>query len=185
MLSTQADTAQPSEVERLIGTAVSQALQQKNVATDAVIHGLFSRENLEPGIKTIADVWKILPYENYVITGELTPEQLIAALTEMPFTGPRRGPSLIGLRFRVDAGSTKIIGVEKSDGQPLERSRRYRVAMNTYDASGAGQRMMRLRAIMTDPAAKAQIHRVQTREALISFLAGKGNVGVNKRDLIS
>ncbi len=186
MFSTQAAPGQPSDVERLIGTAVTQALQQKGVMTDAVIHGLFSQQNLEPGLKTIADVWKILPYENYVITGEMTPEQLMAALSEMPITGQRRGPSLIGLRFKMSPDAVpQIVGVESSDGQPLDRTRRYLVAMNTYDASGAGQRMMKLRAIMSEPSTKAQIHRVQTREALISFLSGKGSAGVGRRDVMS
>ncbi len=186
MFSTQARAGQPSEVERLIGTAVSRALQQKGVKIDAVMHGLFSQDNLQPGLKTIADIWKILPYENYVITGELTPVQIMAALSEMPVSGQRRGPSLIGLCFKMSPeASPKIAGVESSDGNPLEPSRRYRVAMNTYDASGAGQRLMKLRAIMLEPDSKTQIHRVQTREALISFLSERGSPGVSKQDLMS
>jgi hypothetical protein len=36
---------------------------------------------------------------------------------------------------------------------------------------------------MSEPASQARIHKVQTREALISFLSEKGSAGVGKKDL--
>ncbi len=53
---------QPSDVERLIGSAMMAALRKREVEIDAVAHGLFDdKHSLAPGAKTVADAWAVLP----------------------------------------------------------------------------------------------------------------------------
>src|SRR5882724_307630 len=58
----------PSEVERLIGTAISEMLLERSVPIDGVMHGTFDdKADLVAGPKTVNDVWNIIPYENYIV----------------------------------------------------------------------------------------------------------------------
>jgi 2',3'-cyclic-nucleotide 2'-phosphodiesterase (5'-nucleotidase family) len=58
---------QPSDTERLIGSAMIAALRKGSVEVDAVVHGLFdNKHQLAPGMKTVADAWTVLPYENQI-----------------------------------------------------------------------------------------------------------------------
>src|SRR5260370_4526732 len=59
----------PSDVERLIGAAISEALVDRNVPVDGVMHGAFDdRAGLVAGPKTLNDLWNLIPYENYIVT---------------------------------------------------------------------------------------------------------------------
>src|SRR5262245_7916507 len=56
----------PSAIEKLIGAAITEVLQERNVAVDGVIHGVFDdNANMVAGPKTVNDIWNVIPYENY------------------------------------------------------------------------------------------------------------------------
>lgn len=171
------------EVERLIGTAIRAALAERGVRVDGVLHGRFSKADLPAGPKSVGDTWKIIPYENFVLTADLTLPQLFEVMNEV-FGSNRAERNLIGLRVKLEesGSSPRVAAIEDLNGNALDNSRAYRIAMNTYDASSAGQRLMRLRSIVAASAANSKIHHVQTREALIRFLSKEG--GVSKADLL-
>jgi hypothetical protein len=56
-----------------------------------------------------------------------------------------------------------------ADGRPLDPSRRYRIAMNTFDASSGGHRFMKLRQMLSRPEARQTFYPVQSRDALIAY----------------
>jgi hypothetical protein len=56
-----------------------------------------------------------------------------------------------------------------ADGQPLDLSKRYRIAFNTFDSRSAGHRFMKLRDLLERPDAKCAFHPVQTRDAVIDY----------------
>ncbi len=61
----------PSEIERLIGAAIMEALLERSVPVDGVMHGVFDEKaNMVAGPKTVSDIWNVIPYENYVVTAE-------------------------------------------------------------------------------------------------------------------
>src|SRR5207248_643880 len=67
----------PSDIEKLIGAAITESLLERNVAIDGVIHGVFdSGAQLVAGLKTINDIWNIIPYENFVVTATLSPDEI-------------------------------------------------------------------------------------------------------------
>jgi 5'-nucleotidase / UDP-sugar diphosphatase len=186
-LSAQASFGRPSDVERLIASSIFAALEERGVTLDAVWHGVFTREALTAGPKTVRDIWSVIPYENFIITGEITPDELIAAITETYRNSRTPSRSLIGMRlkFSESGNPTDILAIEDRTGRPLDRGKRYRIAMNTYDASSGGGRMLKLRDIMRTPDARATIHPVQSREALVGFLSKHGDNGVRKSDLLA
>ena len=60
----------PSEIERLIGVAIMEALLERSVQVDGAMHGAFDEKaNLVAGAKTVRDIWNVIPFENYVVTG--------------------------------------------------------------------------------------------------------------------
>lgn len=169
-LTVHAPPGEPSEVERLIAAAITDALAQRGVALDGVFHGLFDDEHVfKKGPKTIADIWEILPYENFLVTGELTLEELRSVMDEVMQS--RSSRSLVGFRLSVEGQGSdrRLTSLTLANGRPPERARRYRIAFNTFDAASGGHRFMKLRALLDRPKAKRTFHPVQTREALIDY----------------
>jgi 2',3'-cyclic-nucleotide 2'-phosphodiesterase (5'-nucleotidase family) len=160
----------PSEVERLIGAAVMEALSSRGIAVDAVFHGLFDDEhNFTAGPKTVSDIWNVLPYENYLVTAGLTLDEIKVVMEEAYTSHENR--SLIGFDIRT-AGrghERRVTSITLPGGQPVDRGKRYVIGFNTFDSRSGGHRFMKLRALLETPAARCTLHPVQTRDALIDY----------------
>ena len=162
---------QPSDVEKLIGAAIMEALLERNVSVDAAMHGVFDdNAQLVAGPKTVNDIWNVIPYENYIVTAQLSPDEIKAVMEEVYAGRERR--SLLGFEVKLDGrGSTrKIASMTLADSSPLERGKKYVIAFNSFDARSAGHHFMKLRALLETPAASCVMHPVQTRDALIDYL---------------
>jgi 2',3'-cyclic-nucleotide 2'-phosphodiesterase/3'-nucleotidase len=159
-------TGQPSDIEMLIGNAIAEALGGRGVKVDGVFHGVFDESrDLSPGPKTVADIWGILPFENYIVTAELTADELRSIMEEVYAIHDSR--SLIG--FKVRAADGKIVSLTRSDGSALHRGSKYVIAFNTFDSRSAGHRFMKLRSILENAGSNCVFHDVQTRDALIDY----------------
>src|SRR5947208_16370164 len=67
----------PSDVERLIGAAIGEALVERDVPVDGVMHGAFDDQaGLVAGPKTLNDIWTLIPYEKHVVTAQLSAEEI-------------------------------------------------------------------------------------------------------------
>src|SRR5213079_251088 len=119
--------------------------------------------------KTVNDIWNVLPYENYIVTAELSPEEIKAVLEEVYASHERR--SLLGFEVKTEVRGydRRIISMALADGRPLDRGKKYVVAFNTFDSRSAGHHFMKLRALLETPAANCTLHQVQTRDALIDY----------------
>ncbi len=169
-LSATIRSDEPTDVERLIGAAIVESLGERGVKVDAALHGLFDETAaMSAGTKTIDDVWKIIPYENYLVTAELTAGDLTAVMEETYATRERR--SLLGMNVRAtgEGIARRVAAITTRDGIPLDTSRRYTVAFNTFDSRSAGHRFMRLRGLLDNAEAHCQAHDVQTRDAVIEY----------------
>jgi hypothetical protein len=62
------------------------------------------------------------------------------------------------------------------DGRPLEGSKRYLIALNSFDARSAGHHFMKLRALLETSSANCVMHPVQTRDALIDYFRRRKTV---------
>jgi 5'-nucleotidase / UDP-sugar diphosphatase len=174
----------PSDIERLIATAIAEGLAERGTRVDGVLHGSFSRNDLQAGPKTAGDFWRVIPYENFVITGELTPGEIREVMEEAGRGAAPRSLTGLLIKYEETGNPPKIAAIEDREGRPLQADKRHTIAMNTYDASSGGNRFPRLRAIMRSAAARAVIHPVQTREALIAFVSKRGEAGVTRADLL-
>ena len=118
--------SEPSDVEKLIGAAITESLQQRGMRVDGVMHGSFDPEHdLPAGRKTVRDIWKILPFENYVVTGELTADEIRSVMDEVFQNHENR--ALVGFAIRAEGSGAdrRITSLTLGDGRPLERSRKY------------------------------------------------------------
>jgi 5'-nucleotidase / UDP-sugar diphosphatase len=160
----------PSDIERLIGASVSEALRENGMPVDGVMHGVFDeKSDLVAGPKTVNDIWNVIPYENYVVTAEISPEEIKAVMEEVYTSHERR--NLLGFEVKTEGRSydRRITSITLDDGRPLDREKRYVIAFNTFDSRSAGHHFMKLRTLLETPAVNCTLHQVQTRDALIDY----------------
>lgn len=169
-LSVHSRNGEPSDVERLIGAAIIECLNDRGTRVDGALHGLFENRNeVAAGAKTVNDIWTIIPYENYLVTAELTPEEIKAVMEETYASREQR--SLLGLNVRtVGVGpDRRVQSIVLDNGTPLERDRRYVIALNTFDSRSGGHRFMKLRSLLEKSVTNCRPHEVQTRDTLIDY----------------
>ena len=160
----------PSEIEKLIGAAIMEALRERNVAVDGVMHGVFDEiASLVAGPKTVNNIWDVIPYENYIVTAELSSDEIKAVMEEVYASHERR--NLLGFQVKLEGRGSdcKITSMTLQDGHLLERSKKYLIAFNSFDSRSAGHHFMKLRSFLETPSAKCVMHPVQTRDALIDY----------------
>ena len=160
----------PSDIEKLIGTAITEALGDRNIAVDGVMHGVFDENaNFVAGPKTVNDIWNVIPYENYVVTAQLSSDELKAVMEEVYASHERR--NLLGFDVKLEGrgADCRITSMTMEDGPPLERGRKYVIALNSFDSRSAGHHFMKLRALLESSSANCVMHPVQTRDALIDY----------------
>ena len=160
---------EPSEVEALIGAAILEALRERSTAVDGAMHGVFDQKNFVAGPKTLNDIWNLIPFENYVVTAELTPEEIKTVMEEV--YASREPRNLLGFEIETEGSGyeRRIAAVRLADGGTLERDKRYLIAFNTFDSRSAGHRFMRLRALLETAPTRCTFHPVQTRDAVIDY----------------
>ena len=147
--------------------AFASAMKRGGIEVDGVYHGTFGSGGLEQGEVSVADCWRVLPYENLLITLDLNAEELRIILEE---ESENRSSDRVLWPFEiVRKGSAKIVEL-RLNGEPLKQGKRYRIAMNSYDAQSGGQSMMKLRKIAALPETKRRMTDIGTREALIDWL---------------
>src|SRR5881296_2030061 len=91
----------PSDVERLIGAAISEAMAERNIAVDGVMHGAFDdNADLVAGPKTLNDIWNLIPFENYIVTAQLSPDEIKAVMEEVFTSHEKR--NLFGFNLKTE-----------------------------------------------------------------------------------
>lgn len=154
-----------SALAKLICKSISDALARNNTPADAVFHGTFGTGDIPAGPVTVADAWKILPYENTMVTVTITPEQLLEIVAEDRKTYSDR--SL--WPFEVVWEKRTPVRILK-DGSDLPADKQLTIALNSYDSQSAGHRLMRLREIVHLPTSNRQPIGISIRDALIETL---------------
>ena len=160
----------PSGVERLIGSAIRSALAERGCRVDAVIHGLFEgAKPILPGPKTVADAWAIVPYENSIVTIEVSRGELFALARDL--TSQRGFLNLLGCQVQAQAAGRNwdVLDILSRDGSPLPDQPFYRVAMNSHDSQSGGRRWLVLAEMVGDGAHRRVRHPLQVRDTLIEY----------------
>ncbi len=161
---------QPSEIENLIGAAITETLSERSVVVDAVMHGVLDENaKLEAGPTTLSDIWNIIPYENLIVTATLSPDEIKAVMEEV--YASREPRSLLGIAVRVEGRGLdrRITSMAFPNGRSLERDKRYVIALNSFDARSGGHHFMKLRALLDRPESNYVLHPLQTRDAVVDY----------------
>jgi 2',3'-cyclic-nucleotide 2'-phosphodiesterase (5'-nucleotidase family) len=169
---------QPSDVERLIGSATIAALRKQGLEIDAVVHGLFDDKHpLLPGIKTVADTWAVLPYENQIVTIELCHADFLALVQDCGST-PHEFRNVMGVCVVGSSQSPhfQVEELQAFDHSPLPVKPVYRIALNSYDSQSAGQRFLTMAKLVASPSSRRILHPIQIRDALIDFFVTRQKV---------
>jgi 5'-nucleotidase len=98
------------------------------------------RDDVEAGEVTYGELFSVQPFDNGLVTMELTGDQ-VYALLEQQFRADGSATILqvSGLEYAYDASGPdgqRVTGVTLPDGTPLDRSATYTVAVNGYLATG-------------------------------------------------
>ena len=150
------------------------ALARHGTPVDGVFHGTFFSGDLPAGPITVADCWKMIPYENLLVVGELSGADLLEVVAED--AGDSRSDRTLWPFKVVPGADRKPLSLEFK-GEPVRADRRFRVAVNSYDAQSGGRRLPRLMALLGGPEAKRTLVPIDTRSALIESLLARGTVG--------
>jgi 2',3'-cyclic-nucleotide 2'-phosphodiesterase (5'-nucleotidase family) len=114
----------PSDIEKLIGAAIMEGLLERSVQVDGAMHGVFDEKaNLVAGSKTVNDIWNVIPFENYVVTAELSPDEIKAVMEEVYASHERR--NLLGFEIKTEGRGydRHITSMTRDDERPLDRSK--------------------------------------------------------------
>ena len=171
-LSADFKRGQPNDQEKLIAAAIQHALKQKQTSVDAVFHGAFLTEAIPAGAKTMNDLWEVIPYENMIVTTELTGAQIVIMLEEVFNVNRFSDRNLVGIDVTVEKidGSWKVRQLKRPGADsPIAPDEKVTIALNTYDAQSGGKRFMKLRDIVNAPESKATFYPVETRDALAEY----------------
>lgn len=171
-------------IHDLIFEAIADALRERGVKLDAVVHGILDRrDGLRKGPITVGDVWKVVPYENTIGTVELLPSELREVLEEdLDAYDNNAFRGIWGLRWTFDPSAEKgqrTLSLRRSDGSQLDEKQKLVVAFNSYDLAGGGQRWKRLRELADRPESKLVEYDFQTREAVINYVRKRGTITPN------
>lgn len=180
MLRARGRPGEPSDVEQLIGAAIFEELRERHVLVDGVMHGVFDDNNFEAGPKTVNDIWDLLPFENYLVTAALTPEEIKNVMEEV--YASREPRNLLGFKIQTQGAEHRITTMRLADGRLLDRDQRYSIAFNSFDSRSAGHRFMKLRALLETPAVNCTFHPVLTRDAVIGYFRRHSNIHRLARD---
>jgi 2',3'-cyclic-nucleotide 2'-phosphodiesterase (5'-nucleotidase family) len=163
-----------SPLGRLLCESFAAALRRTVGVVDGVFHGTFATGPLRAGPVTVGDCWRIIPYENRLVTGELTAGELADVLVE-DADDKRSDRTLWPFEVRRDEKGrpTAIL----RDGEVVPAERRFTIAFNSYDAQSGGRRLVRLREILAQPGAKRKTTSIDTRTALIDALLDRHEIG--------
>lgn len=162
-------------IHTLLFEAIGEALKQRGIAVDAIIHGILAeRATLPKGEVTIGDIWRIVPYENTVGVAQLTAGELREILEENAgMLGRQAFRGVWGLRWQFDPAAPvgqRTVTLQRRDGTALPEDRRLAVAFNSYDLASGGLRWTKLREIVERPEVKLTEYDFQTREAVIEYI---------------
>ncbi len=159
----------PSGFELLIAAAVREALASRGTPVDGVLHGTFGEKTIAPGPVTVADIWEMVPFENHVVTANLSGREIRAVLDEVFQVRETRNLMGFGMNIEGSGRERRVRALRKANGEPAGDDERFTIAMNSFDSRSAGHRFMILRDLLERNAARPVLHPVQTREALIAY----------------
>jgi len=160
------------------GLCPIQQLLCKSIAestkAEVVLHGILSEESIPAGDIHVADIWKIVPYENTIGCAWLTISEIHAIMEESAtYLGGSRYFGAWGLQYEVYPNAPKgkrIRHLRAADGSVLHGRRRIKTAINSYHLAGGGGRFPALVKFTGRPNARLEMGNTRTRDMVMSYI---------------
>jgi 5'-nucleotidase / UDP-sugar diphosphatase len=165
--------ARDNQLAALFCQLFADALAKNQTPVDGVFHGTFGTGDLPPGDLTVGDCWKLLPYENLLVTARLRAADLIEILRDERRV---RKSDRILWPFELKLNRAGDVTSFTRNGEEVKADATFTIALNSYDAQSGGQSMMRLREIVHHPAAQRHLTSIDTRSALIDGILGRRSI---------
>ncbi len=96
------------------------------------------RINIPAGQIKLGHLYRLLPFGNTIVVGEMTGKQIMDIL-EQSFTLDKGMLQLSGLKVKYDVSKpeySRVVDIKLADGSPLNMEQTYRVAVNNFLAEG-------------------------------------------------
>jgi len=154
--------------ETNLGNLITDVIRAYVGAEIAIQNGGGIRASIDKGPITFQEIYTTLPFENYIVILHLPGEKLLAALENGVSKYPAgRFPQVSGLNFTFDPTrepGERILKVTIG-GEPLDRAKIYRVAVNCFIAAGGDGYVM---FIGVERTVTARL----LRDAVIAYIRG-------------
>jgi len=160
-----------SRLGSLLCEAFASALAQQGTPVEGVLHGTFGSGDISPGPVTVADCWRIIPYENLLVTGELSAGELLEVLRED--AADKKSDRMLW-PFETIRGDNGLPAALHLAGEPVDPGRRFTFCCNSYDSQSGGRRLHKLCELLARPEANRTLTKLDTRTALIGFFLRSG-----------
>ena len=164
-------------VQQLICKAVAEKTK-----ADAVLHDLLSPHGIPAGDVRVADVWKIVPYENTAGILWLTPGEIRGILEEgTAYLGTERYFGAWGLRYELHPKAPlgrRIRKLRAADGSPINGKKRIPVAFNSYHLSGGGGRFPAIAQAAADPRTRLQTFDEPVRDMVVDYVRRHRSISI-------
>ena len=161
------------ETSELICRALAEA-----TGADIVLHGRLSKKDLPAGHVTAQDLFELVPYENSIVTADVTREELAAIVAEQSRNKTHYSYcGLWGADAKIDKnGETAVITALWKGEWPANG--RMKLALNNHTAAGSG-RFTVLRSILDKPECHTTDTKIMTRAAVETYLAKRENLVIS------
>jgi 2',3'-cyclic-nucleotide 2'-phosphodiesterase (5'-nucleotidase family) len=131
---TKGDLTRASFGESTLGDVITDAMRASANAEVALHNSGGIRADILAGKITMEQVFTVLPFDNTVVSMDLSGSDLLAILERS--AGANKGMLQVsGVRVEYDRNASKAKSVQVN-GRPLEKDRMYRVATNDFLAAG-------------------------------------------------
>jgi 5'-nucleotidase / UDP-sugar diphosphatase len=167
------DNGRPNELATLFCETFANSLRKSGNPVDGVIHGTFGTGGIETGEISVGDCWRLLPYENLLMTAQVHAKDLLEIERELrKSNGPRRLLWPFEIQFDKQGSVTRFTH-NKSEVDP---NASFTIACNAYDGQSGGRSLPVLHEITSRPEAKRQLTAISSRTALIDSLADRKSI---------
>ncbi|HAX73387.1 MAG TPA: hypothetical protein DCY20_07675, partial [Firmicutes bacterium] len=163
-----------------LGHLLTAAMLKETSADIALTNGGGIRASIQPGDITKGDVLEVLPFGNYIVTVEMTGQQIVDALNHGLVSGAGKFSHFAGMDVLVkeikdaEGNVTQYEVVSVSvNGETLDLNKKYVVATNDFLAAGGDEYTMIAEGKLLNEFAALD-------EALIEYIQTEGEAGITQ-----
>ena len=153
----------PNRLAELICLAMAEA-----TGADAAFSGTLSNYRVSPGTLNERELFLLAPYADAIEVRSLSPAQIRTILKELE-TKEKTADCMMYTGFTAPDGDDATLVLGRT-GRPIPETSRIKVAVNTYDAHGAGGRYPKLKEIMESTGQPENVRKPDIRDALRAYL---------------